>query len=151
MVWFQILNKIKPLMTAIENQKLTFRSVAENIALVESLVDNICEEFKINEDNYGNILVAVTEAVTNAIQHGNKYDPKKNVEVIVKTKENLLRFVIHDEGSGFDFENLPDPTDPENIEKPHGRGIFLMQHLADNVNFKENGRVVELNFKVCAN
>lgn len=138
-------------MTAIENQNLTFKSIAENIALVESLIDNVCEEFKINEDNYGNILVAVTEAVTNAIQHGNKYDPGKNVKVLVKTKDNQLRFVIQDEGSGFDFDNLPDPTDPENIEKPHGRGIFLMQHLADNVNFKENGRIVELNFKMCAN
>jgi serine/threonine-protein kinase RsbW len=138
-------------MTATENQKLTFKSVAENITLVESLVDNICEEFKINEDSYGNILVAVTEAVTNAIQHGNKYDPQKNVNVIVKTKDNLLRFVIQDEGPGFDFRNLPDPTDPDNIEKPHGRGIFLMQHLADTVDFKENGRTVELNFKMCAN
>lgn len=138
-------------MTAIENQKLSFKSLTENISLVESLVDNVCEEFKINEDNYGNILVAVTEAVTNAIQHGNKYDPKKNVNVLVKTNDKLLRFVIQDEGSGFDFNNLPDPTDPENIEKPHGRGIFLMQHLADTVSFKENGRVVELNFKICAN
>ncbi len=138
-------------MTATENQNLTFKSTAENIALVESLVDTVCDEYKINEDNYGNILVAVTEAVTNAIQHGNKYDPKKNVNVVVKTKSDLIRFVIQDEGKGFDFDHLPDPTDPQNIEKPHGRGIFLMQHLADNVNFKENGRIVELNFKICPN
>lgn len=138
-------------MTAIENQNLTFSSVAENIALVESLVDNVCEECKINEDNYGNILVAVTEAVTNAIQHGNKYDPHKNVNVVVNTSDHLLRFVIKDEGSGFDFKSLPDPTDPGNIEKPHGRGIFLMKHLADNVAFKDNGSVVELNFKIFAN
>lgn len=138
-------------MTAIENQNLTFNSVTENIALVESLVDSICDEYKINEDNYGNILVAVTEAVTNAIQHGNKYNPKKNVNVVVKTNPQLIRFVIQDEGLGFDFANLPDPTDPQNLEKPHGRGIFLMQHLADNVSFKENGRIVELNFKIFPN
>ena len=138
-------------MTAVENQNLTFKSATENLVLVESLIDNVCEEFKINEDNYGNILVAVTEAVTNAIQHGNKYDNKKSVNVIVETKSNTLKFVVKDEGNGFDYAHLPDPTNPENIEKPHGRGIFLMQHLADNVNFKENGRVVELNFKICAN
>ena len=58
--------------------------------------------------------------------------------------ENILKFRIEDEGVGFDFENLPDPTDPENIEKPNGRGIFLMKNLADEVSFEENGRVVEL-------
>lgn len=138
-------------MTAIENQKLTIKSVTENIALIESLVDSVCDEFKVHEDHYGNILVAVTEAVTNAIQHGNKYDPHKIVNVTVKTKNDLIRFIVQDEGAGFDYNNLPDPTDPENIEKPHGRGIFLMQHLADDVSFKDNGRVVELNFKLCEN
>lgn len=150
MVWFQKQTKSN-LMTTTENQNLTFSSVSENIALVESLVDDICEGHKINEDNYGNILVAVTEAVTNAIQHGNKYDPKKNVKVEVNTNNDLIKFVIQDEGKGFDYSHLPDPTNPENIEKPHGRGIFLMQHLADNVNFKDHGRVVELNFKIFHN
>lgn len=138
-------------MTATENQKIIIKSVTENLALVETLINSVCESFKINESNYGNILVAVTEAVTNAIQHGNKYDPKKNVNVTVKTKEDTIRFVIKDEGSGFDFSKLPDPTNPENIEKPHGRGIFLMRHLADTIDFKDNGRIVELNFKIYAN
>lgn len=138
-------------MTDTANQNITIKSSTQNLALVETLIDSVCEEYKITEANYGNILVAVTEAVTNAIQHGNKYDPQKNVNVTVKTQQDNLRFIIKDEGSGFDYSALPDPTDPENLDKPHGRGIFLMRHLADAIDFKENGRVVELNFKVYSN
>ncbi|MEY4110166.1 MAG: hypothetical protein RLZZ46_520, partial [Bacteroidota bacterium] len=99
------------------------------------------------EDHYGNILVAVTEAVNNAIQHGNKFDPAKEIEVEYEKKKNSLVFRITDQGQGFDFTTIPDPTDPENLEKINGRGVFLMFKLADKVNFKENGRVVELSFQ----
>ena len=58
----------------------------------------------------------------------------------------MIKFVVKDEGKGFNYEQLPDPTSPENLEKPGGRGIFLMKHLSDEVQFKENGRVVELSF-----
>jgi len=58
-----------------------------------------------------------------------------------------ISFTITDEGSGFDYMNLPDPTDPEHLEKPTGRGVFLMKHLADQIIFSDNGRVVELYFK----
>ena len=128
-------------------QNIDFPSEAENIYLVEKLVDNVCEELKIPEDNYGNILIALTEAVNNAIHHGNKLDANKKTSVACGQDENKLKFRIEDEGVGFDFDNLPDPTDPENIEKPNGRGIFLMKNLADEVSFEENGRVVELTFE----
>jgi serine/threonine-protein kinase RsbW len=61
--------------------------------------------------------------------------------------DDQFGFTISDEGHGFDYLNLPDPTDPENIEKPSGRGVFLMKHLADQIIFSENGRVVELYFR----
>ena len=122
-------------------------SEAENIYLVEKLVDSVCEELKIPEDNYGNILIALTEAVNNAIHHGNKLDANKKTSVACIQDESKLKFRIEDQGAGFDFNNLPDPTDPENIEKPNGRGIFLMKNLADEVSFEENGRIVELMFE----
>ena len=128
-------------------QNIDFPSEAENIYLVEKLVDNVCEELQIPEGNYGNILIALTEAVNNAIHHGNKLDVNKKTSVACGQNENMLKFRIEDEGVGFDFENLPDPTDPENIEKPNGRGIFLMKNLADEVTFEENGRIVELTFE----
>lgn len=135
-------------MISLENRNITFASITENISLAESLIDSLCEEYSINEDHYGNILVAVTEAVTNAIQHGNKNDSAKAINISFESKDNYLQFSISDEGLGFDFTNLPDPTDPENIEKPHGRGIFLMKHLADKVEFENEGRTVVLSFSV---
>jgi serine/threonine-protein kinase RsbW len=93
----------------------------------------------------------MTEAVNNAIVHGNKMDPSKSVTLHFTVSENNLRFTIEDEGPGFDYDNLPDPTAPENIEKPHGRGVFLMKKLADHCSFEDNGRVVILDFAVLEN
>ena len=104
------------------------------------------EGLKLNEDHYGNILIAVTEAVNNAIIHGNGNNEDKKVKVDVETGEDRVVFIVADEGSGFDFNNLPDPTAPENIEKPDGRGIFLMKNLSDEVNFDLNGSKVSITF-----
>lgn len=114
--------------------------------MIESFIDNAKERFHLDEDLYGNIMIAVTEAVNNAIKHGNGGDSKKNVFLSLTLDENLLKFIIKDEGPGFDYGNLPDPTAPENLEKPGGRGIFLMKHLCDQVEFSENGKTVELSF-----
>ena len=137
-------------MVTLDNRTLTFSSKSENIAMVESMIDSLCDRYEISEDHYGNILVAVTEAVTNAIQHGNKNDSSKSINLTFQPLETFLTFSITDEGFGFDFTNLPDPTDPENIEKPHGRGIFLMRHLADKVDFENEGRKVILSFQIAA-
>lgn len=131
--------------------RIDFRSTSENISVVEKLVDEVCARHEIHEDHYGNLLIALTEAVNNAIVHGNGGDPEKKVSVEYQSGEKSLDFTIKDEGPGFDFENLPDPTDPKNIEKPNGRGVFLMKNLADEVNFHEDGRVVELKFEILAN
>ena len=133
--------------TAKSNSKMQIVSQPESINLVEKLIDEIKTDYNIHEECYGNMLVAVTEAVNNAIQHGNKYDPEKMVHINYEIEADQVSFVITDEGNGFDYMNLPDPTDPENLEKPTGRGVFLMKHLADQIIFSENGRVVELYFK----
>ncbi len=134
-------------MTSVEHREISFESVAENIHIVENLIDEICETLNVNEEYYGNILISLTEAVNNAMVHGNKLDSQKKVLVTVKSDETSIHFTISDEGPGFDYDNLPDPTAPENIEKPNGRGVFLMKNLADGCNFEENGRIVELEFK----
>lgn len=129
-----------------EIESVSFTSDIKNISIAETLVDTICREKSVHEDHYGNILIAVTEAVNNAIQHGNLEDVNKDVVVSVKQNDNELCFTIKDDGEGFAFDNLPDPTAPENIEKESGRGIFLMKSLADKVTFENNGAEVTLTF-----
>jgi serine/threonine-protein kinase RsbW len=121
-------------------------SIIENIRMIESFIDNAKERFQLDDDIYGNIMIAVTEAVNNAIKHGNSGDKSKNVSLSLFLNESMIKFIVKDEGRGFNYENLPDPTAPENLEKIGGRGIFLMKHLSDEVKFKEDGRVVELSF-----
>ena len=129
-------------------RKIEFASSIENVTLVEKLIEDIKEFHPVSEDVYGNMLVAVTEAVNNAIYHGNKLNADKKVHLQYESKDDQIVFVITDEGTGFDQYSLPDPTAPENIEKPNGRGIFLMKHLSDQIIFSNDGRTVELCFKL---
>ena len=130
-------------------------SVVENLTIpsdfgalnqVESLIDSVCSKLEIKEDYYGNVLVAVTEAVNNAILHGNKSNANLNVELQVGDKDTDFCFKVKDQGVGFTYEQLPDPTAPENIEKEHGRGVFLMRSLAEEVEFQDNGSTVTIYF-----
>ena len=135
-------------MQGVKNISIEIPSLAENIRIIESFIDNAKEKYQLDDDIYGNIMIAVTEAVNNAIRHGNKDNSSKNVLISLTLDEGMIKFKVQDEGSGFDFHQLPDPTSPENIAKPGGRGIFLMKHLSDEVDFKENGKIVELSFYV---
>ncbi len=141
-----ILNVLETITSGMNNIHIEVPSISENIRMIESFIDNAREKFQLNDDIYGNIMIAITEAVNNAIKHGNESDSSKNVSLSLSLDENHIKFRIEDEGHGFDYENLPDPTSPENIEKPGGRGIFLMKHLSDEVEFKDGGRIVELSF-----
>ena len=126
--------------------KISIPSLIENIQVIESFIDNAKEDFEINDDMYGNIMISVTECISNAIIHGNKSNAAKMVHLELQMQQGLLKCSIEDEGSGFDYSNLPDPTDPENIEKLGGRGIFLMRNLSDDVKFEENGKKTILSF-----
>lgn len=128
--------------------RIQIPSLSENIRMIESFIDNAKEKFLLEDDIYGNIMIAVTESVNNAIMHGNKGDKEKNVDITLALQDGLIKFTIIDEGFGFDYNDLPDPTSPENIAKPGGRGIFLMKQLSDEVAFKEGGKIVELCFYI---
>jgi|TARA_B100001059_G_C17804057_1_gene568001 serine/threonine-protein kinase RsbW len=130
--------------SVIESLKLV--SSYNSVADIERLIDRVCNRVGVNEDAYGNVLIAVTEAVNNAIQHGNKENESLSIDVSVKDNQEKVCFSVKDEGQGFDFDNLPDPTSPENLLKENGRGIFLMRNLADKVEFTGEGREVSLFF-----
>lgn len=128
--------------------KIEIPSLSENIRIIESFIDNAKERFQLSDDIYGNIMISVTESVNNAINHGNGGQKDKNVSISLSLNESQITFRIEDEGKGFDYNSLPDPTAPENLEKPSGRGIFLMRHLADEVDFQQDGKVVQLTFYI---
>jgi serine/threonine-protein kinase RsbW len=130
-------------------RQLRFPSVLESIHLAEKLVDDVCNEYRVKEDYYGEVLICLTEGVNNAVVHGNRMSSELQVSLTFELEnEKTLRFIISDEGPGFDHENLPDPTAPENIELPHGRGVFLMQRLADRCTFNNGGTEVVVEFDV---
>ncbi|WP_066630317.1 ATP-binding protein [Labilibacter marinus] len=129
-------------------EKIVLNSDIKNISIVEKLVDDLSAEYNINTDIYGKLLLAVVEGVNNAIVHGNKLDTNKNVNLEYQVTEDIVEFIIADEGKGFDFTTIPDPTLPENVEKTHGRGIFLMNHLADEIDFENEGSKVKLTFNL---
>lgn len=126
--------------------KISIPSLIENIKIIESFIDNAKDNFEINDDIYGNIMISVTECISNAIIHGNKQDKTKLVHLELKMEDDQLKFIIEDEGSGFDVAELPDPTSPENIEKTGGRGIFLIKHLSDELKFENGGKTAILSF-----
>jgi serine/threonine-protein kinase RsbW len=127
-------------------RSLKISSKIENLRKVEKLIDELSTEYNISSDVYGNILIAALEAANNAILHGNKLDENKSVEIALEIDEKKLKIKIDDEGNGFDYKNVPDPTAPENIENVNGRGIFLMEKLSDQIVFTRNGATVELEF-----
>lgn len=127
-------------------KNISIASEQKNIRVVENLIDDVCSHMNVSNEMYGKVLVAAIEAVNNAIIHGNKSNPAKKVEINMSVRNKEMHIFISDEGEGFDYENVPDPTAPENIENIHGRGVFLMIQLSDEVHFFENGAKVELIF-----
>ncbi|WP_162416677.1 ATP-binding protein [Cyclobacterium roseum] len=126
--------------------KIAIPSLIENITIIESFIDNAREKFHINDDIYGNIMISVTECVSNAIMHGNREDKKKSVRLELRFLDDQIKFIIEDEGDGYDYQHLNDPTSPENLEKSGGRGVFIMKHLCDEIQFENQGSRITLTF-----
>ena len=128
--------------------KISLASESKSLLVLEEWINKLCDLYQISVEQYGNVLIAITEAVNNAIIHGNKNIANKKTDIEYNIDNQTITFTVFDEGTGFDFNDLPDPTSPENLEKPQGRGIFLMNHLADEVNFIDNGNIVQLKFSI---
>ena len=130
--------------------KIKFASKPENIVIAERFIEDVRVEAKIGDSVYEDVIVAVTEAANNAMMHGNKDNVERNVEICCKLDERseILSFIIKDEGRGFDFNNLPDPTTSENLERSNGRGVFLMKELAQAIFFSNQGATVDMIFSL---
>ena len=115
---------------------------------VERFVQDLVKRLNIDPNLYPNILISLTEAVNNAMQHGNRYDDDKEILVSYHEKPNQILLTISDEGSGFDPYEVPDPTTEDHVEVEGGRGVFLMKQLTDEIHFLDHGRTVELMWRI---
>jgi len=131
-----------------EMYTLQLPSKQESITLLENLIEEIADKHKISEDTFANMMTCLSEAANNAIVHGNKLDPDKIVIVNADVEPRRIIWTVTDEGEGFDYNDLPDPTAPENLENLTGRGVFIIKHLADQCIFNTKGNEVELHFKI---
>ena len=135
----------------IETEKITlqFPSQPENFKMLYALLEQFRKQYNINDDVAANVELVVGEAINNAIIHGNKGDVLKMVTIVAEVQpENTLTISVSDEGEGFDYNKIADPTLPDNIQNPTGRGVFLMKHLADLIIFSNNGSTIEMQFKL---
>ena len=134
----------------IETEKitLTIPAVPANFNMLYPFFERLQSIYAISADMAANIELVVGEAVNNAIIHGNGGNEKKMVTVVAENNCDGIQLTIADEGNGFDYNNLADPTLPENIESPTGRGVFLIKQLADEVEYLNNGSTIIVRFKL---
>ena len=133
-----------------EKYHLEIESDPNNLITVEEFVNYFCKDIQLPDEKLSDVLLAVTEATTNAIIHANKSDANKKVTIDVEILNSKMIVKVKDEGEGFDPAEIPDPTEPENLLKDHGRGIYLMKVYMDDLQYKRtpNGMltILTLNF-----
>ena len=130
--------------------KIQFASKPENIVIAEKFVEELRCEVNMSNTVYEDIMVAITEAANNAMSHGNKDNADKSVEISCKLDESheLISLIVKDEGPGFDYDNIPDPTTEENLLRSNGRGVFLMRELAQAIFYSNKGARVDMLFSI---
>ncbi|MCH8494099.1 MAG: ATP-binding protein [Balneolales bacterium] len=126
--------------------KLELETNLDQLDQVEELVNSISKHAHLSEDQYDALMLTASEAVTNAMKHGNKMDASKKVFVTASLDDTSIQVSGEDEGDGFDPDALPDPLDPANLLKTSGRGVFLMKTYCDGVAYSKGGRQVKLTF-----
>jgi serine/threonine-protein kinase RsbW len=126
--------------------KLTLKSDLQELNRIEAFVKDVEASAELSEEVGGNIMLLLSEAVTNGIIHGNKQNPDKNVVVEAKVKEHVVEILVTDQGDGFDPEDIPNPLAEENLLKTGGRGVYLMKEFADEVWYNDKGNQLKLTF-----
>lgn len=128
------------------HSELVIGSNVKELCQVELYLNSLFKEQKFSRKVFCKMYLSVTEAVTNAIVHGNKLNQSKKVQIQFDCSKGSFDFYISDEGTGFKHQIVPDPTLPENLNKESGRGIFLMKQYTDNIEFLNNGSTIKLVF-----
>ena len=125
--------------------EIRFNSSLAILDLIQPITNKVCDQLGFDEDTRYWVWLATQEALNNAIKHGNKMDGNKIVQFAIQVENGEFRIMIKDEGDGFDIEKVPDPTNPENLLKTSGRGIFYMKSFMDRVEYNtESGTTVTM-------
>jgi serine/threonine-protein kinase RsbW len=114
------------------------KSEKSSITLVEPILEELRVSLGIKDENFYNVMIAVTEAVNNAINHGNKLHPEKTVHFLVEADDETIFVLVEDQGNGFNPTEVADCLDPENLLKSSGRGVFIIRELMDRVNINSS-------------
>jgi serine/threonine-protein kinase RsbW len=142
-------------MTRIANEiEVIISSALDNLDLIQTLTDCITDFMKFDEDSAHWIGMSVRESVTNAIQHGNKLDTSKKVDICFEVAPDRLSISVKDQGGGFQADKIPNPLDGDNLLKPSGRGIFYIRTFMDEVEFRslsQGGTEVHMVKKLSSN
>ncbi|MGL5682129.1 MAG: ATP-binding protein [Marinifilaceae bacterium] len=131
-----------------ELQQIVLDSDISELSRAERFIDELVVNYNIADERYGAFTLSVIEAVNNALLYGNKKDPSKKITISAWKEEEQLNVSVEDEGEGFDFEAIENPTLPENVIKEAGRGLFLMKTLSDSLSFENNGAKVILSYNL---
>lgn len=135
-------------MAKTEFKNLIIPSSFENIQKVEPYLKELQQQVSFSDDDFDRIMLALSEATTNAIVHGNKEDTKKDVVISSFLEDNTLFISVKDEGEGFEPADLPDPLKEENLLNEGGRGVYLIEQYADNVTYSEKGTRLDMKFEL---
>ena len=121
-----------------------FPTNKKTIGKVEALINSFREKIDLEDEKFYNILIAVTEAVNNAIIHGNQNDPDKSITVKINITEYEISLTVIDNGEGFNPDEIEDPRKPENLLKTNGRGVFLIKSLSHKMTYNKTSYGNEL-------
>lgn len=129
-------------------RELKLASELENLHLVERFVEEISDEYYLNDNYYGNILIAVTEAFKNAVIHGNRNTSSKSVNIVAESVPEGIRITVRDQGEGFSHGDFTDPEKLLGQEELKGKGLLLILTLSDGIEFKDGGKGIEMLFSI---
>ncbi len=128
--------------------KLEIPSSMDFVHLLDAVITEILQQMGFDRDATDQVNLAVIEAGTNAIKHGNREEPRKRAYFDFMMHPEELVVIVRDEGEGFDAQTTEDPLNPENLLNSSGRGLFLMEACMDSVDFSQNGTVVTMTKKL---
>jgi serine/threonine-protein kinase RsbW len=133
-----------------ETKKLILDSTFEEMERIEPYVQDLKAWADFDDEDFNRIMLTLSEAVNNAIMHGNKQDANKQVviQTALDNKKKLLTVSVEDEGEGFDPEDIPDPLKDENLMNQSGRGVYLIKQYADDIQFSDGGSTVTISFNI---